>query len=1017
MKKKSLLYQLFIAIFLLSSPIVHAQMVGADVFIQGDYVEIGVGTGGWYGTGAAAPSGYHPRTPGPTLGFVSDPDKDGFTVGVPTFCGDYFVPGFPQEGWDIQVGSLWAKAWLSSGLTGGITGSNVSYTSTATDFKSVWEGAFSGLAIRQTTILKKDKLYFLIKVTLKNTTSADINDIYYDRTLDPDNASTMGSLPGVLSSSGAVTKNTIEFKLPNPDSKSLVSAIADLTIRKDIGGGVFDTSDYPVYLGIGSKDCRANPYILSSGLNPGTADSPSRLYRNDPTMTHLFDSGETNTTDAATGLIFNVTKLKPGDSTSFFMAYVLSTADLDSAFKDMAPTFVYDGKEYQSGDTVRLCREASAPDERKNLDIFGGEDYSWTWESRPGLENLTGVDNSILLTNKTVTYVVKPSEAFGCLDSMSITILPYINPVPPTVTSPVTYCKFGSAVPLKATGMAGATINYYYTATGGTPVASITPNTSAAGTFTFYVSQKNGICESARTPITVIVNPIPKLDSFSIFNPTTCDGMDGWIRFKADLKNESYSVYYDKDGSAQPILTLTSDTSGYITIPGLGKGRYTAIYVVNKFGCVSGTYFGPIILKGPEVVPPVISNNGPVCVGELVQLTTLVKDSTTYLWKGPGGYSSVTPNPSFIAKKTSGGVYSLVTNRKGCISDPVTTTLIVHLSPENPELPDQSLCEGSNLLAEVFAESNANYSWAGGIDGFVSIGSTLKRNAVQLNYAGQYILNAINDFGCRMSDTIEVRIDPRVRITLSRDTTICSKDSISLFVLSNTSSVLWTPSTGLSDSNSKNPMASPNATITYTVRAKTDNNACPDTSGTVKVRVIATPTVKGYDTTVRMNIPYTLMPTYGQEVIKWVWTPSDSLSCSNCPNPVFNSNVSMVYKIEGINKEGCVGSDLVKINVFCDGANVTMPNAFTPNGDGNNDIFYVRGTGFSVKRFSIYNRLGQLVFSKENFMPNDPRHGWDGTLNGQDISDAAGFVYMMEVICFNSKNAPELVKGTVLMIK
>jgi hypothetical protein len=128
MKKKSLLYQLFIAIFLLSAPIVRAQMVGADVFIQGDYVEIGVGTGGWYGTGAAAPSGYHPRTPGPTLGFVSDPDKDGFTVGTPTFCGDYFVPGFPQEGWDIQVGSLWATAWLSSGLTGGITGSNVSYT-------------------------------------------------------------------------------------------------------------------------------------------------------------------------------------------------------------------------------------------------------------------------------------------------------------------------------------------------------------------------------------------------------------------------------------------------------------------------------------------------------------------------------------------------------------------------------------------------------------------------------------------------------------------------------------------------------------------------------------------------------------------------------------------------------------------------------------------------------------------------------------------------------------------------
>ncbi|MES2479511.1 MAG: gliding motility-associated C-terminal domain-containing protein [Bacteroidota bacterium] len=1017
MKNKSLLFKLFIAVILLSAQTGKAQLIGADVFIKGDYVEIGVGTGGWYGTGASAPTGYHPRTPGPTLGFVSDPDKDGWTAGIPNYCGDYFVPGFPQEGWDIQVGSSWAKAWLSSGLTGGITGSNVSYTSTATDFKAVWEGAYSGLAIRQTTILKKDKLYFLIKITLKNTTSSDINDIYYDRTLDPDNASTMGGLTGVVTSSGAVTKNTIEFKLPNPKSKSLVSAIASLTVQKSLGGGLLDTVDYPVYLGIGSKDCRANPYILSSGLNPGTADSPSRLYRNDNTMTHLFDSGETNTTDAATGLIFNVAKLKPGDSTSFFMAYVLSTADLDSAFKDMAPTFIYDGIEYQSGDTVKMCREATAPDERKNLDIFGGEDYSWTWVSKPGLENLTGTDNSILLTNTPVTYIVKPSEAFGCLDSMVITIMPYINPTIPSVVSPVTYCRFGSAVPLKATGMTGATVNYYYTAVGGTPVASITPNTSGPGTFTFYASQKNGICESARTPITVIVNPIPNLDSFTTFDPTTCGGMDGWIRFKADLKDETYTVYYDKNGSAQPVLTLTSDANGFITIPGLGKGSYTAIYIVNKFGCISNTYYGPVLLKGPVAVPPVVSNNGPLCAGDLAKLMTLLKDSTSYLWTGPAGYSSTSANPSFTSKNNSGGVYTLVTDKNGCISDPVTTTLVVNLAPENPELPDQALCEGGNLIAEVFGESNANYTWTGGADGFVGVEATLKRQNVQLNYAGTYILNAINDFGCKMSDTIVVVIDPRVTLSHSKDTSICHKDSISLFVTTNTSSVIWSPSKGMNDSSSKNPRVSPDSTTVYTVRARTDHNTCPDTSGLVKVTVIPTPKVVGYDTSVRMNIPYTILPTYGQDVIKWRWTPADSLSCSDCPNPVFNSNRQMVYKVEGINKEGCVGSDLLTIKVFCDGANVTMPNAFTPNGDGNNDIFYVRGTGFTVKSFSVYNRFGELVFSKENFKPNDPAYGWDGTFGGQAVSDAAGFVYMMEIVCYNSSNAPELIKGTVLMIK
>ena len=145
--------------------------------------------------------------------------------------------------------------------------------------------------------------------------------------------------------------------------------------------------------------------------------------------------------------------------------------------------------------------------------------------------------------------------------------------------------------------------------------------------------------------------------------------------------------------------------------------------------------------------------------------------------------------------------------------------------------------------------------------------------------------------------------------------------------------------------------------------------------------------------------------------------PSDSLSCSDCPNPVFNANRQMTYIVYGTDQYGCTGSDDVTIRVFCDGASVTMPNAFTPNGDGNNDLFYVRGKGFSVKSFSIYNRLGQVVFSKENFLPNDPQYGWDGTFGGQAISDPAGYVYVMEIVCYNSNNQAEVIKGTVLMIK
>ena len=79
-----------------------AQIVGSEVFLQGDYVEVGMSQCGSYGTVNNAPSGYHPRGGGGgRLGFVADQGQDGWSVGSPDYCGDYFLPGSPEEGWAI----------------------------------------------------------------------------------------------------------------------------------------------------------------------------------------------------------------------------------------------------------------------------------------------------------------------------------------------------------------------------------------------------------------------------------------------------------------------------------------------------------------------------------------------------------------------------------------------------------------------------------------------------------------------------------------------------------------------------------------------------------------------------------------------------------------------------------------------------------------------------------------------------------------------------------------------------
>jgi gliding motility-associated-like protein len=66
-----------------------------------------------------------------------------------------------------------------------------------------------------------------------------------------------------------------------------------------------------------------------------------------------------------------------------------------------------------------------------------------------------------------------------------------------------------------------------------------------------------------------------------------------------------------------------------------------------------------------------------------------------------------------------------------------------------------------------------------------------------------------------------------------------------------------------------------------------------------------------------------------------------------------------------------------------------IPNAFSPNGDGVNDVFYVYGSGFKEFYLAIFNRWGQLVFEAE-----DPRSGWNGTLNGKEMEQAVYVYYL-----------------------
>jgi len=108
----------------------------------------------------------------------------------------------------------------------------------------------------------------------------------------------------------------------------------------------------------------------------------------------------------------------------------------------------------------------------------------------------------------------------------------------------------------------------------------------------------------------------------------------------------------------------------------------------------------------------------------------------------------------------------------------------------------------------------------------------------------------------------------------------------------------------------------------------------------------------------------------------------------------------------------CTVSDSVTVKVFefaCDEPDIFVPNAFTPNGDGNNDVLYVRGRYITALEFKVFDRWGEKVFET-----TDQAFGWDATFNGKPV-DPAVFVYWLKVECEGGQTYFK--KGNVTVIR
>jgi len=151
------------------------------------------------------------------------------------------------------------------------------------------------------------------------------------------------------------------------------------------------------------------------------------------------------------------------------------------------------------------------------------------------------------------------------------------------------------------------------------------------------------------------------------------------------------------------------------------------------------------------------------------------------------------------------------------------------------------------------------------------------------------------------------------------------------------------------------------------------------------------------------GFPVNIPATYTSNVVSYLWSPSTTLNCTDCPQPVASPKLNTKYTVTFTDSNGCRNVGSVQVVVICKDANVFIPNTFSPNGDGSNDKFYIRGRGLDrVKSIRIFNRWGEVVFEQTNFPVNDPLYGWDGKYKGHEALPDV-YVYQVEVFCDNSQ--------------
>lgn len=477
------------------------------------------------------------------------------------------------------------------------------------------------------------------------------------------------------------------------------------------------------------------------------------------------------------------------------------------------------------------------------------------------------------------------------------------------------------------------------------------------------------------------------------------------VHFSAALSNVPNIVWDFADGTTFS-TSMSDTTTHYYVYPGAYVPK---LILSDNTGCQSSS-LGLDTIKVNAVRPGFTTDPNPICVNTTVTYldTSSSYFSTVNSWHwifSATDTSNLAAPTQFYNTVGTFPVTLVVKDGWGCIGT-VTKNVTVNPPPVIVACADTTVCVGDP--ATLSATGGVSYTW-------VPVPVTC--NTCQTTQASPtvvttYTVTGVDANGCINTDTVTVFMRTHTFSAAWGDDEVCHLVPVPLFDTGG-DKYTWIPSSGLSSSTIFNPIATPSVTTTYMVIAQL-GSCIPDTNY-VTVIVHPLPTVDAGPDQRLVAGSHAQINATGTNIYHINWDPGNTLSCDTCLDPVANNFNTTTYVANVVTDFGCKASDSVTIYLFCDESQIFIPNTFTPNGDGQNDVFYPRGSGVSkIRAFRIYNRWGELLFERTGININDVGNAWDGSFNGGNVRPDV-YVYLVDAICDTGE--PIFIKGDVTIIK